>query len=741
MLAKSYNNENRKPGWHCIATPHGCPLDRAGDMAQDHILQHAGICKYLEQHKVDLWNDACTALSGDSLSMQIQELEESEVAGSSRGLEDDKNNRAANRRPRTQTKLPVKQLREEGKKEAKQHGDLYDRQVNKIIMHLVTVSRLVPNLLNSGEWKELMYKLNPNYKVASVEDLSIMITKEAEYIREQQLKQLKKDNHVTVTFDGTSIRRNKEMFCTVHATTSDRDSYFVGAHWGADKHHTCAWIQEKIEKNINSISQERTAATCSDNTNVTKATRAWIQESHPSIYSINDCVHHLHNMIGDITKLDQFKQTMNHMKATVKYFSKSGFANVVLENKKVKQNEHVGALQAIANIQALVMDKIIQFKNPKLQVLYQSKYNSDFHLLKVGLDQYIQVTDLFAQSLWSLESAHANASDVLIFWLSIAATLKDPFERPEQETGISAGVVDEVTNIFNNCYFEFFATGGGIYFAAFMLDPLMVETPSTGYPNAKYLRKSPTIRIPASIPHLDKSSPILTPSVVTSPQPLLVSYPHAYNQTKAFLRDMLQHMLDQPGFSSPEKRISCFGHPTEVDVVLHVRDRFDSFWQGMYPFDQETISEDESTLEYWHRMHKRPDAQGLAKTPSKKVPIFRNINDKLLRELKVQEQDSGKGNEDTDSEDGDDSDDVIIKAKKSNSSAVTEGTQLPAAPDPATLEDRRQVKLEVDPDIDLDSRALRNLISSEKLDIDPVPSTPAVPETYNNQRADWRTLW
>jgi hypothetical protein len=33
------------------------------------------------------------------------------------------------------------------------------------------------------------------------------------------------------------------------------------------------------------------------------------------------------------------------------------------------------------------------------------------------------------RSLWSLEAAHANASDVFVFWLAAGATLNDLFER------------------------------------------------------------------------------------------------------------------------------------------------------------------------------------------------------------------------------------------------------------------------------------------------------------------------
>ena len=36
-------------------------------------------------------------------------------------------------------------------------------------------------------------------------------------------------------------------------------------------------------------------------------------------------------------------------------------------------------------------------------------------------------------NVWSLKAAHANASDVFVFWLAIAATLNDLFSKPMHE--------------------------------------------------------------------------------------------------------------------------------------------------------------------------------------------------------------------------------------------------------------------------------------------------------------------
>ena len=83
--------------------------------------------------------------------------------------------------------------------------------------------------------------------------------------------------------------------------------------------------------------------------------------------------------------------------------------------------------------------------------------------------QYINIVAPIIQSLWSLEAAHANASDVFVFWLTIAATLKDLFLKGSGKTGIADSLAREVTAGFNKRYGEFFTNE--VYFVAFMLDP------------------------------------------------------------------------------------------------------------------------------------------------------------------------------------------------------------------------------------------------------------------------------
>lgn len=99
-----------------------------------------------------------------------------------------------------------------------------------------------------------------------------------------------------------------------------------------------------------------------------------------------------------------------------------------------------------------------------------NRFSSSYNGFERSMLLYNSIVAPFIRSLWSLEAAHANASDVAIFWLAIAATLKDMFGKAK-ELGIPHSLVQAVTEIFNRRYEEFFEND--IYFTTFALDPRM----------------------------------------------------------------------------------------------------------------------------------------------------------------------------------------------------------------------------------------------------------------------------
>ena len=74
-----------------------------------------------------------------------------------------------------------------------------------------------------------------------------------------------------------------------------------------------------------------------------------------------------------------------------------------------------------------------------------------------------------ARSIKALEGQAANAADVYIFWLAIAASLWNLFQH---DRDIDKGLAEKVTTIVNKWYKEFIDNSPtDIYFTAFFLNP------------------------------------------------------------------------------------------------------------------------------------------------------------------------------------------------------------------------------------------------------------------------------
>ena len=85
------------------------------------------------------------------------------------------------------------------------------------------------------------------------------------------------------------------------------------------------------------------------------------------------------------------------------------------------------------------------------------------------LATYTSIMAPIARSIKALEGRDANAADVYVFWLAIAALLRKLFSHDED---IDGEVARKVTTILNRQYKEFIDNSPmDIYFTAFFLNP------------------------------------------------------------------------------------------------------------------------------------------------------------------------------------------------------------------------------------------------------------------------------
>lgn len=90
--------------------------------------------------------------------------------------------------------------------------------------------------------------LNPKYippSRAKMED--VLIPAEAAHIRSKQLKYLRTQHNLTISYDGGSTR-SQESFYTFHITSASRVSFFMQAYPGGGEVHNAQFIADATMK-------------------------------------------------------------------------------------------------------------------------------------------------------------------------------------------------------------------------------------------------------------------------------------------------------------------------------------------------------------------------------------------------------------------------------------------------------------------------------------------------------------
>ncbi|KAJ3859271.1 hypothetical protein EV359DRAFT_68306, partial [Lentinula novae-zelandiae] len=200
-----------KPGWTCIATK--CTHQESGNNDSTRIKKHASSCLILAEEYPDKYQWARSGMAKDSIGTKLLQVSE----GPTSDTEENEPKRAK------QTTLDINVFKEKGRqKDESMRADMQLR-VDHLIIRLICAQGLVPEILDSQEWHDLLKTLNPKIKVtASKSFRDDLIPKEAIFVREEQHKILSGTSNLTCSFDGTNVRR-KDTFYTVHAITPSRE--------------------------------------------------------------------------------------------------------------------------------------------------------------------------------------------------------------------------------------------------------------------------------------------------------------------------------------------------------------------------------------------------------------------------------------------------------------------------------------------------------------------------------------
>ena len=232
QLVKKHTHDGKK-SFSCVA----CGEQKKGNASLSRALKHALKCEKLEKANKKLWSEVKVCAAKSSLGAQLKQSEKNPPKEST----SEKQNGS---------KLDVNHLRAVGKQKEKKSWEAFQSRVDHVIMRLICVHGLVPNIIDSVEWKELLSLLNDNvHATSSTTFADKIIPQEAAFVRDQMIDLLQTSSNLTLSFDGSSTR-HPESFYTAHVTTPERISYFLDGHTGSSERHTTKWITDQLLKVI-----------------------------------------------------------------------------------------------------------------------------------------------------------------------------------------------------------------------------------------------------------------------------------------------------------------------------------------------------------------------------------------------------------------------------------------------------------------------------------------------------------
>ena len=245
------DSEGVKSYW-CVAE--GCKWTKRSNRAEARVYGHAASCEHLQHSESavhrNLWERACLAQKTSSLGAQLTEQNDtaSKSARSSLSREPSVSRRLTHDPKQPSVFSAAKDAGKKllTKKRSEMQADLQLR-VDHCIMRLICMRGLVPNIIDSPEWKELLTTLNPDiHTTSSSTFVDKHIPKEAVLVHGLQEDHIRNSAYATISFNGTNTGLDSMYF--MHATTDAHDSYFIDAYIGSDARHISKWISSRVLK-------------------------------------------------------------------------------------------------------------------------------------------------------------------------------------------------------------------------------------------------------------------------------------------------------------------------------------------------------------------------------------------------------------------------------------------------------------------------------------------------------------
>ena len=240
-------------------------------------------------------------------------------------------------------------------------------------------------------------------------------------------------------------------------------------------------------------------------------------------------------------------------------------------------------------------------------------FNNSFEVnqFELATHQYTQLMAPFAHTLWSLEATRTVASDVFIFWLAAASSVKDALQ--DTQLGLTSSVKQAVITVINKQWHAFIKESPeDIYFTAFYLDPHWCFRHKfglllTGYAKASFL-KQPNVSL-----RMNTITIPLTQQISVDDD---ILFPHAHDHAKNFLVRLLKAELalaenhcDEPEQTLIGPLLMKYGR--KDTLVRAFGDQLRAFGSDRAPFKAGQRS-DVDSFRWWKKLTGDEDADILA---------------------------------------------------------------------------------------------------------------------------------
>ncbi|KAF5350309.1 hypothetical protein D9758_012822 [Tetrapyrgos nigripes] len=338
-----------------------------------------------------------------------------------------------------------------------------------------------------------------------------LIPSEAAKIVSNNMKLLKTERNLTISFDGGTRRRKSHW--TVHISEQNRSVHLMEVKNATNERHTKEWVRDLALRWMREIGETQFCAVVSDSTGNTLSARLLLANEIPTLLALADICHHCNNTSKDIVKIVYFEKAIKVVRATLQKFHQSNHAGFLLDCASQAQLQRIQGLEAIGKTRfsTITFSALsVQRNSPAIKAVVESgdesledwvtldtyKHEVQTDILRQEhaavfqtsptrasqefefvLKQLIDVGLPLARALACLEANDANPADIFLYWHAVVFEI----ERlvTDKKKDYPKEVQDEILHILDHRHSQLFTPGGRLYNCVYL---------ATAHVNPSYLR-------------------------------------------------------------------------------------------------------------------------------------------------------------------------------------------------------------------------------------------------------------